>query len=153
MKRLPSNYRKTPIAKNAKLPDFYEISQTSPLPEVPWSHQRNKGPSIAAANSSAAARLKMNHFAMNQMIQPDPDVNHGMGGPGISHFSSVGSSSLQGMNTLMPNINTSMPDNMPTFNAGNPKSQDITPYVRKPCSHEGCINQSTRGGVCLTPIK
>ena len=122
MKRLPNCYRKTPVAKDAKLPDFYEISKTSPLPEVPWS-QRSKGPSIAPANPSAAARMTMNQVAMNQMIQPGPDVYPGMGGPGINQYSSVGSSSLQGMNTFMPNINTSMPNNMPTLNAGNLLSQ------------------------------
>ena len=68
MKRLPNCYRKTPVAKDAKLPDFYEISKTSPLPEVPWS-QRSKGLSIAPANPSAAARMTMNQFAMNMNLQ------------------------------------------------------------------------------------
>lgn len=34
MKRLPTTHRKTPISKEDKAPDFYELSKTSPLPEV-----------------------------------------------------------------------------------------------------------------------
>lgn len=34
MKRLPSTHKKTPVSKDAKVPDFYEMSKISPLPEV-----------------------------------------------------------------------------------------------------------------------
>ena len=34
MKRLPTTHRKTPINKEYKTPDFYELSKVSPLPEV-----------------------------------------------------------------------------------------------------------------------
>ena len=34
MKRLPSTHKKTPVSKEAKVPDFYEMSKISPLPEV-----------------------------------------------------------------------------------------------------------------------
>ena len=34
MKRLPTSHKKTPISKEDKAPDFYEISKISPLPEV-----------------------------------------------------------------------------------------------------------------------
>jgi len=37
MKRLPSCHRKTPVDKDDKCPDFYELAKTSPLPEVTWS--------------------------------------------------------------------------------------------------------------------
>jgi len=34
MKRLPSCHRKTPVDKEDRCPDFYELAKTSPLPEV-----------------------------------------------------------------------------------------------------------------------
>mmetsp|Transcript_26202 Transcript_26202/g.39062 ORF Transcript_26202/g.39062 Transcript_26202/m.39062 type:complete len:415 (+) Transcript_26202:105-1349(+) len=34
MKRLPTTHRKTPVSKEDKAPDFYEMSKISPLPEV-----------------------------------------------------------------------------------------------------------------------
>lgn len=34
MKRLPTSHRKTPVSKEDKAPDFYEMSKISPLPEV-----------------------------------------------------------------------------------------------------------------------
>lgn len=34
MKRLPSTHKKTPINKEEKSPDFYQLSKVSPLPEV-----------------------------------------------------------------------------------------------------------------------
>mmetsp|Transcript_10437 Transcript_10437/g.18321 ORF Transcript_10437/g.18321 Transcript_10437/m.18321 type:complete len:318 (+) Transcript_10437:1-954(+) len=37
MKRLPSCHRKTPVDKDDKCPDFYELAKKSPLPEVSWS--------------------------------------------------------------------------------------------------------------------
>jgi hypothetical protein len=36
MKRLPSCHRKTPVDKEDRCPDFYELAKTSPLPEVDW---------------------------------------------------------------------------------------------------------------------
>ena len=38
MKRLPSAHRKTPVDKGDKCPDFYQLAETSPLPEVTWSN-------------------------------------------------------------------------------------------------------------------
>jgi len=37
MKRLPSCHRKTPVDKDDKSPDFYDLAKASPLPEVAWS--------------------------------------------------------------------------------------------------------------------
>jgi hypothetical protein len=34
MKRLPTTHRKTPISKEDKAPDFYELSKISPLPDL-----------------------------------------------------------------------------------------------------------------------
>lgn len=36
MKRVPACHKKTPVDKNDKHPDFYEMSKVSPLPEVTW---------------------------------------------------------------------------------------------------------------------
>ncbi len=68
MKRLPTTHRKTPISKEDKAPDFYELSKTSPLPEVILSkpaptlfngsmHPMGSGyfPSPAVAGGAAAA--------------------------------------------------------------------------------------------------
>ena len=37
MKRLPTTHKKTPMSKEEKAPDFYELSKISPLPEVTFS--------------------------------------------------------------------------------------------------------------------
>ncbi|KAL7498834.1 hypothetical protein ACHAWT_010797 [Skeletonema menzelii] len=68
MKRLPTTHKKTPISKEDKAPDFYEMSKISPLPEVTLSkpaptmyngslHPMGNGffPSVAAAGGATAA--------------------------------------------------------------------------------------------------
>ena len=68
MKRLPTTHKKTPVSKEDKVPDFYEMSKISPLPEVTLSkpaptmyngslHPMGSGffPSAAAVGSAAAA--------------------------------------------------------------------------------------------------
>lgn len=39
MKRLPTTHRKTPLDKNESSPNFYELSEKSPLPENVWLSQ------------------------------------------------------------------------------------------------------------------
>ena len=68
MKRLPTTHRKTPVSKEDKAPDFYEMSKISPLPEVTISkpaptlyngslHPMGSGyfPSAAAVGGAVAA--------------------------------------------------------------------------------------------------
>jgi len=72
MKRLPTTHRKTPISKEDKAPDFYEMSKISPLPEVTLSkpaptmyngsmHPMGNGyftsPAVGGAAAAAAASV------------------------------------------------------------------------------------------------
>lgn len=41
MKRLPTSHRKTPMDKNESSPNFYELSEKSPLPENVWLSQNS----------------------------------------------------------------------------------------------------------------
>ena len=53
MKRLSTCHRKTPVSKEDKAPDFYELAKTSPLPEAPM-----QVPTSAGAGSAGGM---MNH--------------------------------------------------------------------------------------------
>mmetsp|Transcript_3018 Transcript_3018/g.6602 ORF Transcript_3018/g.6602 Transcript_3018/m.6602 type:complete len:429 (-) Transcript_3018:121-1407(-) len=70
MKRLSSCHRKTPIDKDGKCPDFYELSKTSPLPEVAWNcntsqrHNSFPGGNAAAATGGGAFPPRLNHSNM-----------------------------------------------------------------------------------------
>ncbi|KAL7450241.1 hypothetical protein ACHAWC_002193 [Mediolabrus comicus] len=43
MKRLPTTHRKTPMDKEDKCPNFYELSERSPLPETVWERRSESG--------------------------------------------------------------------------------------------------------------
>eukprot|EP00571_Detonula_confervacea_P010291 CAMPEP_0172299608 /NCGR_PEP_ID=MMETSP1058-20130122/1877_1 /TAXON_ID=83371 /ORGANISM="Detonula confervacea, Strain CCMP 353" /LENGTH=506 /DNA_ID=CAMNT_0013009119 /DNA_START=1 /DNA_END=1521 /DNA_ORIENTATION=- len=65
MKRLPTCHRKTPVDKEDKCPDFYDLAKTSPLPEVSWSFQGSAG--VGSLANVAARTDVMNQLnAMNQ---------------------------------------------------------------------------------------
>ena len=67
MKRLPTCHRKTPVDKDDKSPDFYELAKTSPLPEVTWSNTATQIPGSfagAAPASSSAFPTGMKHPSM-----------------------------------------------------------------------------------------
>ena len=69
MKRVPSCHKKTPIDKDAKIPDFYELAKTSLLPEVFWGHGSNpvvQAPAAGAAPGGGAPTMG-SHPAFNQM--------------------------------------------------------------------------------------
>merc|ERR1712238_62679 len=57
MKRLPSCHRKTPVNKDDKCPDFYELAKTSPLPEVTWSNTPNQVPGNFAGAAPATSAV------------------------------------------------------------------------------------------------
>lgn len=69
MKRVPSCHKKTPIDKDAKIPDFYELAKTSLLPEVSWGHGSNpvlQAPAAGAAPGGGAPTMG-SHPAFGQM--------------------------------------------------------------------------------------
>jgi len=63
MKRLPSCHRKTPVDKDDKCPDFYELAKTSPLPEITWSTNASNQISggFIGAGGGAAFTPGLNH--------------------------------------------------------------------------------------------
>jgi hypothetical protein len=74
MKRLP-NAKKTPVNKEDKRPDFYEIAKSSPLPENRWQYHRLQ-PSMMMTNVGGAAMMGQSltpfgavgmYHGMNQM--------------------------------------------------------------------------------------
>eukprot|EP00581_Thalassiosira_minuscula_P006730 CAMPEP_0183704728 /NCGR_PEP_ID=MMETSP0737-20130205/2013_1 /TAXON_ID=385413 /ORGANISM="Thalassiosira miniscula, Strain CCMP1093" /LENGTH=514 /DNA_ID=CAMNT_0025931709 /DNA_START=146 /DNA_END=1690 /DNA_ORIENTATION=+ len=72
MKRLPTCHRKTPVDKDEKCPDFYELAKISPLPELSWSAGSGGGSVVARASAmnqvtaeAAAAGYLGNPMAAN----------------------------------------------------------------------------------------
>ena len=65
MKRLPTTHRKTPMDKNESSPNFYEMSEKSPLPENVWLPQAgvvsHRG---TATTTHAAAAGPMGYVGM-----------------------------------------------------------------------------------------
>jgi hypothetical protein len=110
MKRLPTCHRKTPVDKDDKCPDFYELAKTSPLPEVSWSLQ-GSGSGIAAANASAAARANAINQAnaMNAANvgygNPMAATSMGMGmGMNANIYGNTGSSNSSAMSNDIPSL-------------------------------------------------
>ena len=59
MKRLGTLHRKTPVHKEDKIPDFYELSKTSPLPEITY----HRG----GAAAEPSTQPSFTHPAMNHV--------------------------------------------------------------------------------------
>ncbi|KAL7531617.1 hypothetical protein ACHAXR_004136 [Thalassiosira sp. AJA248-18] len=79
MKRLPTCHRKTPVDKDDKCPDFYELAKTSPLPEVGWSFG---GAAAAASASAGRSAARSNAMTMNQVsagFSSNPMASLGIG--------------------------------------------------------------------------
>lgn len=80
MKRLGTLHRKTPVHKEDKIPDFYELSKTSPLPEITY----HRGGAVAEGPSAQPA---FTHPAMNHVYPQAIPTGH-LGGPN-SQFSPI----------------------------------------------------------------
>mmetsp|Transcript_25582 Transcript_25582/g.55040 ORF Transcript_25582/g.55040 Transcript_25582/m.55040 type:complete len:517 (-) Transcript_25582:270-1820(-) len=84
MKRLPTCHRKTPVDKEDKCPDFYDLAKTSPLPEVSWSFQGSGAGGGSLANVAAHTDVMNQLNAMNQVTAA------GYGNPMAANFFSMG---------------------------------------------------------------
>jgi len=74
MKRVPSCHKKTPVDKNDKHPDFYEMSKVSPLPEVTW----NKPTTQDGAQLQGVAGLTTANLIGGGMLHANPNLNNPM---------------------------------------------------------------------------
>ena len=79
MKRLGTLHRKTPVHKEDKIPDFYELSKTSPLPEITY----HRG----GAAAEPSTQPSFTHPAMNHVYPQAIPTGH-LGGPN-SQFSPI----------------------------------------------------------------
>ena len=90
MTRLPDAQRKTPVTKENKSPDFYEIAKNSPLPENTWQykpHTMNNvgsarmGQSLAPAPTPFVGGMSMFGAGMlpGAAMEMRPGINHGHG--------------------------------------------------------------------------
>ena len=79
MKRLGTLHRKTPVHKEDKIPDFYELSKTSPLPEITY----HRG----GAAAEPSAQPAFTHPAMSHVYPQAIPTGH-LGGPN-SQFSPI----------------------------------------------------------------
>eukprot|EP00984_Skeletonema_dohrnii_P009451 scaffold3620_cov121-Skeletonema_dohrnii-CCMP3373.AAC.5 len=95
MTRLPDAQRKTPVTKENKSPDFYEIAKKSPLPENTWQykpHTMNNvgaarmGQSLAPAPTPFVGGMSMFGAGMlpGAAMEMRPGINHGHGGSSSS---------------------------------------------------------------------
>jgi hypothetical protein len=73
MKRLPNSQKKTPVNKEDKCPDFYELCKTSPLPENVWQY-RPQSMNNGSAFSSGG------HVGDRMMMGGGPAGPQGFGG-------------------------------------------------------------------------
>jgi len=74
MKRVPACHKKTPVDKNDKHPDFYEMSKVSPLPEVTW----NKPTTQDGAQLQGVAGLATANLVGGGMLHANPNLNNPM---------------------------------------------------------------------------
>lgn len=84
MKRVPACHKKTPVDKNDKHPDFYEMSNVSPLPEVTWNKPTTQG---GVAQLPGVAGLTTANLVGGGMLHANPNLNNPMSlleGPGAS---------------------------------------------------------------------
>jgi len=56
MRRLSASHRKTPISKEEKTPDFYQLAKTSPLPDVP--HTNTSGGPIVPNPRNSSTKIE-----------------------------------------------------------------------------------------------
>ena len=92
MKRLPTCHRKTPVDKEGKCPDFYELSKVSPLPAS--SHSSSSTTTQALSNASAMMNQVPAGFGNNPM------ASLGMGNPMLTQQSSQGNDMSSLLNML-----------------------------------------------------
>lgn len=92
MKRLGTLHRKTPVHKEDKIPDFYELSKTSPLPEITY----HRG----GAAAEPSAQPAFTHPAMSHVYPQAIPTGH-LGGPNFQ-FSPIRQVGGSGAATLPP---------------------------------------------------
>mmetsp|Transcript_26957 Transcript_26957/g.48645 ORF Transcript_26957/g.48645 Transcript_26957/m.48645 type:complete len:640 (-) Transcript_26957:117-2036(-) len=121
MKRLPTCHRKTPVDKDDKCPDFYELAKTSPLPELSWSFSGGAGPGggsavapTSAMNQVTAAAAAAGYLG-NSMAATATTHSLGLGGGlgshGLGNGGGLGNHGLGNHNTnaLFGNLHGSGP--------------------------------------------
>jgi len=91
MTRLPDAQRKTPVTKENKSPDFYEIAKNSPLPENTWQYKPHTMNNVGAARMGQSLAPAPTPFAMfgagvlpGAAMEMRPGINHGQGGSSSS---------------------------------------------------------------------
>lgn len=85
MKRLGTMHRKTPIHKEDKCPDFYDLSKTSPLPEITY---QRFGQAVAAHPPPFTARHPAMSHVYPQAVPSSSNFGSSMNGSRSHPFSS-----------------------------------------------------------------
>lgn len=108
MKRLPSCHRKTPVDKDDRCPDFFELAKTSPLPEVTWSSNSGLGftglPTMNPVTAASGGMLppQLNHPGMmgnGFMPETVKPIHYGEATGAFSSSGLVGNGIGSGMGT------------------------------------------------------
>jgi hypothetical protein len=120
MKRLSSCHRKTPVHKEDKCPDFYELAKINPLPDAtgggrPNMMMPNMVLNLAQANQFSPLRLgmglpamgNMSHLAGMGMNEHVLSMMQNGSGGGVSH----GAINNQGAQPSLPNLVQLQKDN------------------------------------------
>ena len=135
MKRVPNCHKKTPIDKDDKHPDFYELSNTSPLPEVAWT--TSQGFRLPAHPPPAGQQPMPTYNPMGSYV---PDPYRAPGAPPSD--APVGFPTVNGMvggGMLHANPNFNNPMSLVTGQSPNagasaapapPPQQDLSEYTK-----------------------
>ena len=136
MKRVPNCHKKTPIGKDDKHPDFYELSKTSPLPEVAWT--TSQGFKMPAHPPPAGQQPMPTYNPMGSYV-PDPyrapgappsdapqgfPTVNGMVGGGMLHANPNFNNPMSLVTGQAPNAGASAPAPVP------PPQQDLSEYTK-----------------------
>jgi hypothetical protein len=98
MKRLPTSHRKTPMDKNESSPNFYELSEKSPLPENVWLRQ----PSVASRGVIPGMTGEMGIGSSSSIMMEGYHHHHaGMMGAAAALPAGMGGGLVTSMNSRM----------------------------------------------------
>lgn len=96
MKRLPTTHRKTPMDKNESSPNFYEMSEKSPLPENVWLSQAGVA-SRGMTTAGAGGMGSVGNPAAGSMGMVDPSQGYA----GMMGAAGMGGGLVNSMNSRM----------------------------------------------------
>mmetsp|Transcript_5701 Transcript_5701/g.12358 ORF Transcript_5701/g.12358 Transcript_5701/m.12358 type:complete len:558 (-) Transcript_5701:79-1752(-) len=140
MKRLPTCHRKTPVDKDDKCPDFYELAKTSPLPAAPLSIQGVSTGGGGSEGESVAARTS----TINQITAASGYLGNPMAATATSHSLGLGNhttNSLFGdLNGSGPSLSSAMGSYLSSTTNANKQGNDI-PSLLKMLRQQGTLQQ------------